>query len=207
MTSIFHLMGGVGTSCAAFAAEKFEMFDIVPYQWAYQLFVLITTVIAILMIRATVQFAKSKEKAYRQAVILLVVGLVITLVHVFVSRAVRGASMPNDARAYLNILTLIVLLLFNIPSIRNQMGFDAPDGGADSGAPLGIVAVLMGFVLLTIHIFAGPTHTWDGINYADIYHIQFQILGWFLVLTGTLANLQAIFKVPEIKPSRQIETV
>ncbi|MRS04453.1 hypothetical protein EG832_14735, partial [bacterium] len=79
ITAIFTLMAGIGTTCVAFAAEKFSasMALIAPYKWLYILFVIFTTAVGVMMIRATVMIIKSKDKAYRYALLTLILGIVI----------------------------------------------------------------------------------------------------------------------------------
>ncbi len=118
ITAVFTLMAGIGTTCVAFAAEKFSasMALITPYKWLYILFVIFTTAIGVMMIRATVMIIKSKDKAYRYALLTLVLGIVIGLIHIIASRMIRGKSMPTDGVVYMNILTLIIFLIFSIPA-------------------------------------------------------------------------------------------
>ena len=62
LTAVFHLLGGVGTTCVALGAENYDtMLGIVPYKWVYQLFVVGTTAIAVLGIRATIRFARGTQ--------------------------------------------------------------------------------------------------------------------------------------------------
>ena len=195
LTAFFHLMGGIGTTCVALGAEKYDsMVGIVPFKWLYQLFVVITIAIAIYAIRATVQFGKAKEGSYRQAIIILVIGLVVSLIHMIASRMLRGASMPNDARVYMNALTLIVFALFNLKKARKALGLDAPGGTDASGGGVGAAFTVMGVMALTVHLFAGPTHTWGGINYANVWHAELQIAGWGLILLGIGWIVAAVLK-------------
>ncbi len=61
LTAIFHLMGGIGTTCVALGAEKYDsMAGIIPFKWLNQLFVVVTIAIAVYAIRATIRFARSK---------------------------------------------------------------------------------------------------------------------------------------------------
>ncbi len=130
ITAIFTLMAGIGTTCVAFAAEKFSasMALIAPYKWLYILFVIFTTAIGVMMIRATVMIIKSKDKAYRYALITLILGIVIGLIHIIASRAIRGKSMPTDGVVYMNVLTLILFLIFRIPALWKEIDFSKPGG-------------------------------------------------------------------------------
>jgi hypothetical protein len=198
LTAVFHLMGGIGTTCVALGAENYDsMVGIVPFKWLYQIFVVVTIGIAVFGFRSTVQFAKNKDSAYKNAVIVLVVGVVVTGIHVIASQILRGKSMPNDIRLYLNILTLIVFLLFRISRLRNAMGMDGGPGKGGA-SELGATFILMGIAALTVQIWAGPTHTFNDINYADIWRNELMAFGWILVIIGIPIIYGAIFKDQKI---------
>lgn len=185
LTAAFHLLGGIGTTCVALGAENYDtMIGIAPFKWLYQFFVIATVGIAIYAIRCTIAFARSKEKSYRDALLVLIIGAVLTGVHVLSSQLLRGASMPNDARLYMNILTLIVFSLFSIRPLREAMALGASSGGSVGGTGLGAAAVITGICTLTVQLWAGPTHTFNGINYADVWHVQLTTVGWSLILLG-----------------------
>ena len=107
MTAAFHLLGGAGTSCVAFAAEKFDsMAGIVPYKWLFQLFVVVEIAVSVYGVWALIGLAKGKAKSYRNAIIFLVIILIVTGIHMAASQSLRGASAPNNMRVYFTILTL-----------------------------------------------------------------------------------------------------
>jgi uncharacterized ion transporter superfamily protein YfcC len=54
----------------------------------------------------------------------------------------------------------------------------------------GLAAITCGAIALTIQYWMGPTHTIGGVNYADVWHLPLQIIGWVLVLGGMAALLQ-----------------
>jgi len=185
LTAVFHLLGGIGTTCVALGAEKYpSMAGIVPYKWLYQLFVLVTLGISVLAIRATIRLARAKAGAYRQALFILFAGMVVTGIHVLVSKNLRGSAVPNDVRLYLNVLTLVIFLVFRLPGVWQKMDFDNPKGRTDGSAGAGVALILAGITSLTIHLWAAPSHTWEGINYADLWHRQLSITGWGMVIAG-----------------------
>src|SRR5574342_823088 len=109
LTGGFTLLGGIGTTCAALFPTKYEsMTPLAPFQWLYVLFVLTGIVLGIMGIRATILLIKGASASYRDALIALVAGVVIGFLHLFVSRAPRGKSMPVDAVVYTTVLTLLV---------------------------------------------------------------------------------------------------
>ena len=196
LTAVFHLLGGIGVTCVALGAENYEtMLGIVPYKWVYQLFVVGTIAIAFLGIRATIQFARGRDGSYRRVMIFLIIGAVVTTLHILISRVLRGSSMPNDARLYMNLLTLAVFLLFQIPGVKETLALDQASGSSGGGSGLGAAAIVMGFTTLTVHIWAGPTHTIGGINFADVWHTQLLVIGWGMILLGIGLILRSVARL------------
>jgi hypothetical protein len=186
LTGGFTLLGGIGTSCAAFNPTGFgeSMAPLAPFQWLYILFVLTGIAIGVWGIRATVKLVKGAPDSYKMSMQALIAGVVIGFIHIYMSRMLRGKSMPVDAVVYTTVLTLIVFLLFRIPGI--WQGVDFTRGNTKSNLPAGgAAAILLGALTLTIqHTMAG-THTWGGVNYADAFNAGMTITGIGLLLLGT----------------------
>ena len=183
LTAGFTLLGGVGTTCAALFPVKWEaMAPLAPFQWLYILFVLTGVAIGIAGIRATVLLVKGAPQAYRDTLYTLVAGVVIGGIHIFVSRALRGKSMPVDAVVYTTALTLIIFLLIRIPVI--WQGVDFARTRSTGNRTGGAAAIVVGIFTLFIQYFMAPTHTWNGINYADAFHVSMSITGAVLMLGG-----------------------
>ncbi len=184
LTGGFTLLGGVGTTCAALAPTNYDsMAALAPFQWLYILFVVIGIALGVLGIRATIMLIKGADKAYRDALIVLIAGVVVGFIHIYVSRALRGKSMPVDAVVYTTVLTLVIFLLFRIPAI--WQGVDFTKGSAKSNKPAGgAAAILLGLLTLTIQYTMGPTHTWGGVNYADAFNTAMTVTGAGLLLLG-----------------------
>jgi hypothetical protein len=179
------LLSGIGLTCVALAPEKYaSMAALVPYKWLYQLSLLITIAIAVYAIRATVGLARSRNWGYKAAVIALALTIVFGAAHVFMSQTLRGKSMPNDMRVYVAVLALIVLLLLRIPGIWKQVIFSGGGAGGAGTAPAGLSMILAALAFLTVQFWAGATHTWEGVNFADAFHNQLTLVGWALMILG-----------------------
>ena len=193
LTAAFTIMGGVGTTCVALDptgyGDKFA--GIAPYQWLYILFVVVTLAFGVMGARAVLLLIRNRPNAYRYSVIALVGGSIIGVIHVIVSRALRGGSMPVDMVTYMNILTLVVFLIFRIPPIWKEIGFGQPVSFNTAGTAGGLASITSGAIALTIQYWMGPTHTIAGVNYADVWHIQLQFIGWFLIIAGVLSIMWA----------------
>lgn len=195
LTGGFTLLGGVGTSCAALFPTKWEsMAPLAPYQWLYILFVLGTTAIGVWGIWATIKLIKGTPNAYLMSLKALVAGVVVGGFHIYMSRLLRGKSMPVDAVVYTTVLTLVIFLLFRIPGIWQGVNFDKGNGGNNKMAG-GAAAIVLGLLCLTIQYIAGPTHTWNGVNYADAFNLAMTIIGALLTLGGA----GFIFGVEKVK--------
>ena len=186
LTGGFTLLGGVGTTCAAVNPTGFgdSMAPLAPFQWLYILFVLIGIALGVLGIRATVMLIKGSAKAYDESVGVLLTGAVIGFMHIMTSRALRGSSMPVDAVVYTTVFTLVVFMLFRIPTI--WQGVDFAKANAEKNKPAGgAAAILLGILTLTIQYTMGSTHTWSGINYADAFNLSMTGIGFVLLAAGT----------------------
>jgi hypothetical protein len=184
LTGGFTLLGGIGTGCAALFPTRWESMEpLASFQWLYILFVLMGIYLGVLGIRATVRLIKGMDKSYREALIVLIAGVVLGAVHIFVSRALRGKSMPVDAVVYTNILTLAVFLLFRIPFLWKGVDFRKGDPKTNTMAG-GAAAILLGLMTLTIQYTMGSTHTWGGVNYADAFNTFMTLTGAGLLLLG-----------------------
>jgi hypothetical protein len=185
LTGGFTLLGGIGTSCAAFNPTGFgeSMAPLAKLQWLYILFVLSGIAIGVYGIRTTIMLIKGADKSYRNALYVLTAGVVIGFVHIYVSRMLRGSSMPVDAVVYTTLMTLVVFLLFRIPYLWNGVNFES---GKNNGNRLagGSAAILLGLFTLTIQYTMSSTHTWGNINYADAFNTTMTLVGFTLVLSG-----------------------
>jgi hypothetical protein len=204
LTAVFTILGGVGTTCVALNPTGYDgkFAGIAPYQWLYILFVIITFVFGVMGARATLLLIRNKPNAYRYSVIALIGGTIIGVIHVLVSRLLRGGSMPVDMVTYMNILTLVVFLIFRIPPLWKEIGFGQPASSSTAGVAGGMASITMGAIALTIQYWMGSTHTIAGVNYADIWHVQLQLIGWSLVVIGVAALWWAtgVFSRQETSP-------
>jgi hypothetical protein len=184
LTGGFTLLGGIGTSCAALFPTNWEsMAPLAPFQWLYILFVLAGIAIGIMGVRATIMLVKATDKSYKDALIALIAGVVVGIIHIFVSRALRGKSMPVDAVVYTTIFTLIIFLLFKIPAIWQGVDF-AKAKASDNKKAGGAASIIVGLFTLTIQYTMGSTHTWGGVNYADAFNTSMTAIGIGLLLLG-----------------------
>lgn len=178
------LLGGIGTTCAALFPTNYEsMAALAPLQWLYILFVITGIVIGVWGIRAAIKLVKGMSDSYKMSLQALVAGVVIGFIHIYTSRALRGASMPVDAVVYITVLTLVIFLFFRIPSVWQGVDFTKartkdtlPAGGA--------TAISLGIMTLTIQYTMASTHTWGGVNYADVFNTSMTIIGVGLLLLG-----------------------
>lgn len=154
LTGGFTLLGGAGTTCAALAPTKYDsMKALVPFQWLYILFVLTGIAIGVWGIWATVKLVRGLPDSYKTSLQTLIAG-VLGGFHIYMSRMLRGKSMPVDAVVYTTLFTLIIFLLFKIPAI--WQGVDFTKAKASEGKKAGgAAAIVMGLFTLTIQYTMG----------------------------------------------------
>ena len=188
LTATFTLLGGAGTSCLAFASDNPSWIEmgsqLAPFQWLYILFVFVTMVLGVMGIRAIILLIRSRPNAYRCALIALTGGVVVGIIHMLVSRSLRGKSMPVDAVVYTTVLTLGIFLVLRLPGLWQRVRFGQPDSASTTGTAVGASLIVSGALALTIQTWMAGTHTFNGINVADVWHTQLAVIGCLAVLAG-----------------------
>lgn len=194
ITAFFTLASGAGTVCVALAAERFgeAMAALVPYKGVYLFFVVVTLAVGVMGVRAMVMLIRGRKGAIRFTLSTLVAGILVGGIHIIVSRALRGKSMPTDPVVYTTLLTLLLFLILRLPPLREKINFEQ----SEQGSPTNLIAaaitlVSCGILALTISIWAGPSHTFEpgGINWADAWATFMNILGASLCLAGVVIFL------------------
>ena len=204
LTSALVILSGVGTTCVAINPTEYDgMEAIAQFQWLYLFYVLAFIVIGVMGIRAVVELVRGKPNGYRDALIALIAGLVVGVIHMMTSRALRedGSSMPLDFIVYSIAITLVIFLIFRIPGVREKVDFEhhADDSSEAAG---GMAAIVSGFLVLSVQMWAGPTHIFDGVNLADAFHPTMMVVGTLLLLFGVGMLAHAILKMKAPLPAQ-----
>ena len=184
LTGGFTMLGGVGTTCAALFPTRYDsMAALAPFQWLYIMFVLVGVAIGFWGIWATIKLVRGTSDSYVMSIQVLVAGILAGGFHIYMSRMLRGKSMPVDMVVYTTLFTLIVFLLFKIPFIWQGINFD--NSSVNENKPAGgAAAILLGLLMLTIQYTMASTHTWDGVNYAGAFNTSMTVIGVGLFLLG-----------------------
>ena len=192
LTAAMNTVSGVGTSCAAFLTKDYPPFwDILvaELQWLWQSFVFVTLLIGLAGIWSVVQLVRGKSNAYRNAMILLVLGTIVNGIHVYYSQIILGSVIPVAITLLTNVITLVLFIIFGTPGLRDQIMFDG-EGDPISGATAsGLTAILVGIILLSTSSWAGPSHTFaDGVNLVNVLRVPL-LAGGSILTIGGLATL------------------
>jgi len=188
MTAAMNILGGAGTSCAAFFTKNFPPYWVlikpVDYRWLYQTFVVTTIAIGIAGIAVTVLLIRGGKHAYRNALIVLGIGTVLNAIHYFTSLAVIGKAAPANVVFYINVLTLLVFLVLAIPGLRAMVDFSKSGKNADKQTGGGVAALVAGAVILSTPMWVGASHIYMGNNWVDVLALPIYISGTILFLGG-----------------------
>lgn len=188
------LLAGVGTTCVAFGAENYRsMAALVPYKPLYQALVVISLAVGIWGIPVTVSLVRGGEKAYRHALLVLLLGTVSAGIQMGVSQSVRGASAPVNMRFFITLFTLAVFLLLRLPPVWQRVDFSRPMRGGSTGASAGTALAVCGIIVLTTPLWAGPTHLSPlGENWIRVLQMPLLLSGLGMLLAGLALLLAAI---------------
>jgi len=189
ISAIFTLLAGIGTTCVAFNPTGYgpNFAKIAPFQWLWILFVIVGIVSGIAGIMATVHLVRNKSDGYRFALTVVIVQTALNLIHLIMSRSLRGSSMPVDPILYSNVIALIILM---IPGVRDALkvrpAAKTPADDQVNKAAASISLLISGLLVLTIQYWMAPTHVIDGINYADVWHNNFLLAGGGMVILSAI---------------------
>jgi hypothetical protein len=86
---------------------------------------------------------------------------------------------------------LILFLIFSIPGIRQKVNFSKNGGGTDTITAGGLALILVGVILLTTPLWAGPSHTFQGDNWVLLLETPLYITG-ILFTGGGIALLMRV---------------
>ena len=193
LTAAMNLLGGAGTTCAAFSNNvgyRMAFKDLMDYRWLYQGLVVTTILIGLLGIWATVRLVRGGPSVYKFALYVLIIGTVLGGIQFTASMVLRGKATPANVKFYVNAITLLYFLLLSAPGIRDKVNFSAK--GNDSSEKTtagGMAAILAGTVILTVFSWAGPSHTFYGENWVYVFFTPLVVIGTVLILGGIAAHL------------------
>lgn len=202
LTAAMNLLGGIGTYCAAFSNKveyRMAFRDLLDYRWLYQIFVVTTIMIGIAGVWALIKLVRGGPKVSRDALIVLGIGTLIGGVHYFTSLALRGKAAPANIKFYINIFTLLVFLIFQIPGLCEKINFSKAGGKAETNTGVGMAAIIVGAIMLTIFQWAGPSHTFFGENWVYVLEMPLIIVGSILILAGIGIVVRVFFKLDSLE--------
>jgi len=188
-TAAINLLGGIGTSCAAFSSNvgyRLAFKELMDYRWLYQILVVTTILIGLAGIWGLIKLVRGSPNIYRDVLIILVVGCILAGVHYFASMTLRGKAAPANVKFYINIFTLIVFLLFKAPGIREKINFSSPGGKNEINTAAGITAITVGILVLTVFHWAGPSHTYFQQNWTYVFYVPLVTVSTALILWGSV---------------------
>ncbi len=210
LTTAMNLLGGIGMVCAAFLTQNFPpLYVLLDYQWLYQRLMIITILVGIAGVWATLGLFRGGNNAYRNAIVVLLVGTALGELHMRSSMELRGAVVPANVKFYLNLFTLILFLILGLPTMRRQVSFSRPRGRAEAAAAGGMAALFVGIAVLTVGLWVGASHTYNGTDWTNALQPGLSIVGWAFTGGGLAVFVRAalaVLRQPEPAPFAQLET-
>lgn len=192
LTATMNILGGAGTVCAAFLTRDFPpMWALLDYQLLYQAIMIITILIGVGGIWSTIGLVRGGSNAYRNALVMLVIGTVVAGIHVYASFVLRGKTVPANMKLYTNLLTLIVFLLLRLPALRDRIDFGEPDDPSSQMTSSGLAASISGAIMLTTPQWIASSHTYAGVEWVDVLRAPLYVGGGGLLFIGVTLLLSA----------------
>jgi hypothetical protein len=198
LTAAMNILGGVGTTCAAFSNNvgyRMAFKELMDVRWLYQLLVVTTILIGLAGIWGLVKLVRGGPTVYRNVLIILLIGSILGGIQYFTSMALRGKAAPANVKFYLNLFTLIMFLALRIPGIWKRLDFHTPGGKAETKVGLGLAAIVIGILTLTVFIWAGPSHTFFHENWTYVLQYPLVIVGIGTIGWGIKVLSQAMLEI------------
>lgn len=188
MVAVFSLMSGIGTTCVAFAPDKWgdAFLVLVPYATTYQVITVITIIVGFLASIITYAFIRGDKWAYYAALSTILIGIISGGVHVYYSSTLRGSAVPANMRVIVDVIALIFLLVIRMPNIWNRIDLTKPMGKKKGSynTPTGTAFIITGLGLVTTPLYASPSHTIEGVNYVEYLLPELYIIGGIFLSLG-----------------------
>ena len=202
------ILGASGTVCIAIGAENYKgMEALIPFKWLYQIFVVIKFAVGFWGIHVLYALFKGREKAYRNALIVLIIGLLVAAAQMTTSQILRGKTMPVDMRFYVTLITLLVFILIKHPSIWSKVDFTWSKSSSSKKSVIGISMLLSGIITITTPIWAISSHiTPDGYNLVNVLAVPLFYVGTSLIVLGlgTIIIASGVFSKQKRKEGSKI---
>ena len=198
MTAAMNIFGGAGTYCAAFSNDigyRMAFIALKDYRWLYQILCVTTLLTGIAGVIALVKLIRGKPGVYRFTMIVLGIGTVLGGTHFFASLTLRGAATPANVKFFINLATLILFIIFQLPGIKDKVDFSQPMEKSEKESAAGLVSILVGITALTIFAWAGPSHTYFGENWVYVLEIPLLVVGTTLIVGGFITVLRAMLNI------------
>jgi hypothetical protein len=122
----------------------------------------------------------------------LVIGSILAGIQFYYSLQLFGKAAPANVKFFSNVFTLILFLIFLIPGIRERLSFSKENGDTDKNTAGGLAAIVVGILLLTTPVWAGPSHSFQGVNWVNLLQTELNISG-ILLTGGGVALLMRVF--------------
>jgi hypothetical protein len=197
MTAAMNILGGIGTVCAAFLTKDYPpLWEILiqDYQLQYQVIMIATIIVGIINVWVLIKLVRGSSTAYRNALIILVIGSLLGGTQFFTSKAVLGKATPANIKFYTNLVTLLIFALISLPGIRAFVDFSKPSSKTDNAASGGLAAIVAGGTMLSIYWIVGSSHIYMGDNWVDVLQAPLIIGGLILTLSGLGSVAWAVFE-------------
>lgn len=185
LATAFTLMGGAGTSCAAFDPVGNGFPQLEQYKLIYQQFVITGLIAGVVELVALYLLIRGNRGSHGYAILSILASLLINQIHIVSSKVLGGVPQPVYMVFGLNLLALLILLVCLVPPIARYAKLEDPARNKRDAAK-GIAATMIacGLGIITAPFWGGPSHTINGFNYANAWPVAINLIGFGLLIGG-----------------------
>jgi hypothetical protein len=187
LATAFTLMGGAGTSCAAFDPVGNGFPQLENYKLIYKEFVYTGVLAGLVQLVALILLIRGKSGSVGIAIVSILASLFINRIHIVASTILGSVPQPVFMVFGLNLIALLILLVCLIPPVARFTRFEDPARSKkDTGKGVAAATIAAGISVITAPFWAGQSHTIAGYNYANAWPFAMNLIGFGLVIVGTV---------------------
>jgi hypothetical protein len=185
MAVLMNIFGGIGTSCVAFNLEAFPKYSMIAdYQWLWQSFVVVTTLIGFAGLIALIAMFKGRKGAFTASLIILILGAIVGGIHMGASDAIIGKAAPANVKFFANFAAMIYFIVLAFPGMKKFRDNFAQSTKTNKKNAAGVTSIIAGLVLITMPIWAGPSHMIGGVNLVNVLSTEIMVISIVLLAIG-----------------------
>lgn len=192
---LMNIFGGIGTSCVAFNLESYPDYSMIAdYQWLWQSFVIVTTLIGFIGLIILIKLFKGSKRAFTATLIILALGAIVGGIHMGASSEIIGKAVPANVKFFSNLIALIYFFVLALPAMAKHRNNFEQSSETNKKNAAGVTSIIAGLVLITMPLWAGPSHMIGEVNLINVLSTEIMVISIVLLVFGAATLISPLIR-------------